>query len=210
MKKIIYLLMTVCVISCGSAQQFMDTFEGLGAQGTAASSGTITSQGAMEVQSQGVYGITIEKSKTISYKGNLADGRIIEDLSWAWSSSNACFVQHQSKKFTGKHVFFTGIIPEYSEITVTVIPKNKNANFSLYAYEIGADENHLVPDLPSCIRCESDYKWDMPWKGKTQDHRRTVKNLLSLATPYRVVIGVVGAEGLSEGEFTLQIETSSR
>ena len=146
----------------------------------------------------------------ISYKANLNEGTLINDLSWAWSSQNACFPETQKKKFTGKHVFFTGVIPKYSEMEVTVIPTDKTKNFSVYAYEIGVDNMRLVPDLDRCIRCEADHKWDRPKRGKTQDHTRTVTNLVAINRPYRVVIGVTGAEGLEEGDFTLQINMKSR
>ncbi len=149
-------------------------------------------------------------NKDVSYTGNLNQGTFINDLSWAWSSQNACFPATQQKKFTGKHVFFTGIIPKYSEITVTVIPTDPNANFSVYAYEVGVNDVPIVPNLPSCIRCEADHKWDRPKRGKTQDHTRIVGNLVAINNPYRLIIGVTGAEGLDDGEFTLVISTKSR
>jgi len=66
----------------------------------------------------------------VLYKGNLSQGQPLDDLSWAWSSANACFPETQKHKFTGNHVFFSGIIPKYSEMTVTVIPDDATANFS--------------------------------------------------------------------------------
>ena len=143
----------------------------------------------------------------VTYEGNLNQGQKIEDLSWAWQSNNACFPATQYHKFTGNHVFFTGILPTRSETTVTVIPKDPEANFSIYAYEVGVDNDALPPNLSSCIRCEADHKWDRKWRGLTQDHSRTVKNLVSITRPYRVVIGVVGAEELDEGDFTLVVKT---
>ncbi len=149
-------------------------------------------------------------NQEIRQTANLSQGVQIEDLSWAWNSQNACFTALQQRKFSGNHVFFTGIIPPYSEISVTVIPKDKNANFSIYAYQVGVDKMPIVPDLHSCIRCEADYKWDRKWKGRTQDHTRSIDNLVALSKPYRMVIAVVGAEGLKEGEFTLVVSTKSR
>lgn len=60
-------------------------------------------------------------NQDVTYKGNLSNGTQLTDLSWAWSSANACFPETQKSKFTGNHVFFTGVIPKYSEITVTVV-----------------------------------------------------------------------------------------
>jgi hypothetical protein len=145
----------------------------------------------------------------ISYKGNLSQGQPLDDLSWAWSSANACFPETQKQKFTGNHVFFSGIIPKYSEMTVTLIPDDEHANFSIYAYEVGATNNELVPHLNSCIRCEADHKWDRPKVGKSQDHTRTVTDLVAINIPYKVVIGVAGAEGLATGGFTLKVAMKS-
>lgn len=159
---------------------------------------------------QMVYNIDPVGNGEVFYKGDLSQGQPLDDLSWAWSSSNACFPETQKQKFTGNHVFFTGIIPKYSEMTVTVIPDDENANFSIYAYVIGVNKNDLVPNLPSCIRCEADHFWDRPKAGKSQNHTRTVTDLLAINTPYRVVIGVTGANGLATGGFTLKVAMKSR
>jgi hypothetical protein len=156
--------------------------------------------------------ITIEPvpNGDVFYKGDLSQGQPLDDLSWAWSSANACFPETQKQKFTGNHVFFSGIIPAYSELTVTVIPDDIHANFSIYAYETGVNRNDLVPHLSSCIRCEADHKWDRPKVGKSQDHTRTVTDLVAINTPYKVVIGVTGANGLATGSFTLKVAMKSR
>lgn len=157
-----------------------------------------------------VYSFEPIPNGTVRYSSNLSEGSTLSDLSWAWSSQNACFPETQKMKFTGNHVFFTGIIPSYSEMIITVIPDDPSNNFSLYAYEIGENSTDLVPNLPRCIRCEADHKWDRPKKGQTQDHTRIVRDILAIASPYRVVIGVTGANGLAEGGFTLQIEMKTR
>jgi len=159
---------------------------------------------------QVVKSVEMVPNKVVQVEGNLSEGQVISDLSFAWNSSVACFPATQSQKFTGNQVFYQSIIPKYSELEVTVIPADPKANFSIYAYEVGVGNDALVPDLPSCIRCEADHKWDRPWKGKTQDHTRTVKNLVAINRPYKVVVAVVGAEGLSEGDFKLQFNLKSR
>jgi len=157
-----------------------------------------------------IFEVIPESNKDVSYVGNLNQGEKLSDLSWAWSSQNACFPETQKQKFTGNHVFFTGIIPTYNELTITVIPKDPKANFSIYAYQVGEDKMPIVPELRSCISCEADHKWDRKKRGRTQDHTRTVSGLNALSNSYRVIIGVTGAEGLEEGEFTLVISTKSR
>ncbi len=147
-----------------------------------------------------------QKGKIFQTTGNLNQGQKLNDLSWAWNSSVACFPATQSQKFTGKHVLYEFVLPAYSEVEIRLIPADRKANFSLYAYEIGVNSEAVVPNLPSCIRCEADYKWDRPWRGKVQDHTRLVKNILAINRPYKVIIGVAGAEGLAEGEYRLEIK----
>lgn len=149
--------------------------------------------------------ITAEANQTTEVTGNLEDGVFIYDLSWASRSSTACWPATQDKKFTGKHVLYTTEIPKYSEMTITVVPDDKKANFSIYAYEVGINNTSLPPDLTSCVSCEAEHKWDYPKKGKTQDHTRSVR-LNAVNNPYKVVIGVCGADKLESGAYTLKIE----
>lgn len=138
--------------------------------------------------------------------GNLADGKLIEDLSWAYNSSNACFVGYQGPKFRGNHTFFATRIPPRTEIIITVIPENDTANMSMYAYMVGKDSYPLVPKLYSCITCEADYKWDRKWKGKTQTHERYVKLSNPSGNTYNILVGVSAPAGVIEGAFDLIIK----
>lgn len=153
-----------------------------------------------------MYTAQAQKGKILAYKGNLAEGVKINDLSWASRSSVACFPGTQNSKFTGNHIIYITEIPPRSEMFITIIPKNKNHNMSIYAYMVGTNNDAMVPNLASCVTCEADYKWDYPKKGKTQDHTRTVR-LNAINNPYKVVVGVAGANGLTDGEFVLKIET---
>jgi hypothetical protein len=143
-----------------------------------------------------------EANATVSLTGNLSEGASMSDLSWAWDSQNACFVATKQHKFTGHHVLYQTEIPTRSEMTIRVIPKDKNANLSLYAYSGG--RGAIVPNLSGCVSCEADFKWDQKFRGKTQDHSRSVQ-LRAVNNPYPVTIGVVGAEGLRSGDFTLEV-----
>lgn len=67
-----------------------------------------------------------------------------------------------------------------------------------------------MPNLSRCVRCEADFKWDRPRRGRTQDHTRVVNDILALRNPYEVVVGVVGANGLVSGGYTLQIISKAR
>jgi len=153
-----------------------------------------------------LYTYTLEAGKEVNLKGKLEDGVKINDLSWAWRSSVACFPETQKPKFTGNHVLFVATQPEYTEIEVTVVPDDKNANFSIYAYQVGEGKDAVVPNLSSCMSCEAEHKWDYKKAGKTQDHTRTVGNLVSMNGRYKLYIGVVGANGLASGGFILKIK----
>ncbi|MBK7289201.1 MAG: hypothetical protein KBF82_07500 [Chitinophagaceae bacterium] len=147
----------------------------------------------------------VQSDSTI-VKGNLADGEIMEDLSWAANSSNACFVSFQNPKFRGNHVFFATTIFSRTELIISVKPTNDTANLSIYAYMQGADNYTMVPNLPSCITCEADYKWDRKWKGKTQFSERYVKFSNPTGRTYNILIGVSSPAGITEGEFELKIK----
>ena len=153
-----------------------------------------------------MYSAKSEKGKTVAYKGDLDDGVKIHDLSWASNSSVACFPATQNHKFTGNHIIYVTEIPKYSKMWITVVPDDKNANMSIYAYTVGTNSNAMVPNLSSCVSCEAEHKWDYPKRGKTQDHTRTVY-LNAINNPYKVVIGVAGADGLTKGSFILNIKT---
>ncbi len=156
-----------------------------------------------------MYSAKAEKGKTLAYKGDLAEGTKIYDLSWAWNSAVACFPETQKDKYTGNHILYVTEIPKYSIMDIELIPDDPSANMSLYAYTIGTNSNAYVPDLNSCVSCEADYKWDYKKRGKTQDHRRFV-SLNAINNPYKVVIGVAGADGSDKGTFIIKISTKSR
>jgi len=144
-------------------------------------------------------------NQSVTIKGNLDRGSQLDNLSWAWNSAVACFPATQKQKFTGNHMLYYTHLPARAIMTITVIPNDVNQNFSLYAYQIGENNFSTVPDLHSCVSCEADYKWDYKKANKTQDHSRTVE-MNSTTNSYNVVIGVVGANGLNSGEFSLIIK----
>jgi hypothetical protein len=152
-----------------------------------------------------VYTVTAEKGKENVFTGNLSEGVVMSDLSWAWKSSVACFPETQKAKFTGNHVHYTVDLPKYTIMDIELIPEDASANMSIYAYTIGAGKNDMVPNLASCVACEAEHKWDYPKAGKTQDHTRKITNITAINNPYRVVIGVTGADGLKAGKYSLKI-----
>lgn len=138
--------------------------------------------------------------------GNLNTGQKMNDLSWAWQSNVACFVQTQQKKFTGNHVLYSIDVPSGYEYEITVTPKDPSLNLSLYGYMVGEiSDNNIVPRLSSCIRCEADFKWDYKSVGWSRIIAER-SNIFCHHQPYKAIIGVVGAEGLAEGDFVLRFK----
>lgn len=142
-----------------------------------------------------------------SIKGDLSNGVIMKDLSWASTSSMACWPATQNTKFNGKHVLYQTIVPANMNIKVTVIPDNTSANMSVYTIMDGTNNTILPPDIATCTACEAEHKWDYAKAGKTQDHTRWIATD-SFGGSYRLVIGVAGANGLSAGGYTLKVELS--
>ena len=143
---------------------------------------------------------------SIVVKGDLAKGSKMEDLSWAWNSSNACFPGTQAAKFKGNHVFFALTMPERCEMKISVTPTDANGDLSIYAYRLTNAEYYLVPDLGSCITCEADHKWDGNWKGKVQTSERKVSMQNPGKEQYNILIGVSGPAAATSGTFSLKVK----
>jgi hypothetical protein len=143
-----------------------------------------------------------ERGKVVTVQGKIENGIAMPDLSWAWRSSMACFVEIQAHKFAAKHAIFATQtkLSGIGELTVRVIPKDVNANLSLWAY--ASNDQRLPPQIQSARSCEADFKWDRPFKGQTQDHTRFIK----MGTKSEgIVIGVSGVKETTAGDFTLEI-----
>ena len=149
-----------------------------------------------------IWAVETKANTTSTVTGSLKDGMPLSDYSWAWNSSNACFPATQKAKFTGSHVFFITKLPPHSILTVTVRPKDKSKNLSIYGYQIAPDKSTLPEDLRSCVTCEAEHKWDYPKKGRTQDESRAV-TFNATTNSYNIMIGVTGADGLTDADFTL-------
>jgi hypothetical protein len=156
--------------------------------------------------------VTLVESKgndSVTVGGDLANGRIIEDLRWASYSTNACFVATQNTKFRGNHVFYVTTIPPHSIMNISVTPTDPAGDLSMYAYMTGLNDHRLVPDLPSCITCEADYKWDGNWKGKVQTSERKVEFNNPTDQTYQIRIGVTAPKGITSGQFNLKVKLKS-
>lgn len=153
--------------------------------------------------------IASKSNATVTAQGDLSEGSLMEDLSWAESSSNACFPATQNLKFRGNHMLYATTFPARSILTVTLKPDMGDANLSLYGYMIGERMFDVVPNLPRCITCEADHKWDRPWKGKTQTSERKISFQNPTTNIYNIVIGVAAPKGITSGKYKVEIHVQS-
>jgi hypothetical protein len=145
--------------------------------------------------------------------GNLNKGGKLASLRWAESSSVACFPGTRFEMFNGNHVLYRITMPAASSLTVTVVPK-EGKGINLYALRQGMRQQQTPPDVTSAISCEASY----PIYANVSKTRRVSNKdtgirkveYISVNSPYSILIGVAGAEGLTEGDFTLKVEIKGR
>ncbi|TXF91706.1 hypothetical protein FUA23_00540 [Neolewinella aurantiaca] len=144
-----------------------------------------------------------QQGKSLAWEGQLEIGAPLTSLNWAWSSQNACFVEPRVDHFSGNNVFYRTEIPKYSTMVIRLTPKDINTDLSLYAYSGGGGA--LPPELYSCVSCEADFRMTRNVLGRTRKSYVREVELRAVNRPYPVTIGVVGAQGLSSGDYILEI-----
>jgi hypothetical protein len=105
----------------------------------------------------------------------------------------------------GKHILFQTMIPKYSTMTITLIPKDPNQELSLYGYQIGKTSEAVVPNLSSCVSCEADNNQ----MSKATNNWRSI-SFTAINNPYKIMLGVAGAKDILSGAFKIQIEVKAR
>lgn len=147
--------------------------------------------------------------------GNIKDGQILSSLRWAEQSNVACFPGTRFEMFNGKHVFYRITLPAASAMTITVTPKN-NAPVSLYALRQSANpaDQTVPPNVKSAISCEASYPIYANLGGgrtvRNRDDGTRKVEYISVGSPFSILIGVAGAKGATDGEFTLKVEIKPR
>ena len=176
---------------------------------------TIFSQTTNE-KSVKVTPLTLPANSTIGeVTGNIKDGQILSSLRWAEQSNVACFPGTRFEMFNGNHVFYRITLPAASAMTVTVTPKD-NAQVSLYALRQGASvaDQTVPPNIKSAISCEASYPIYANLGGgrtvKNKDDGTRKVEYISVGSAYSILIGIAGAKGATDGEFTLKVEIKSR
>lgn len=160
------------------------------------------SVGLLSAQTTVIDTLEARSGESVTSTYNLNQGDPMASLAWAWSSQNACFVEPRRAFFTGNHVLFRTAIPKYSTMVIRVIPTGKS-EMSMYAYSGGWGA--LPPELPSCVSCEADFPRDRPSVSSGNSGPVRSVELRAVNRPYPVTIGVAGSQGLTEGEFTVEV-----
>ncbi len=145
------------------------------------------------------------KGQSISFKGNLKNGEIMEDLEWAESSSMACWVGIRNVEFQGNHVAYWFDLPKKSIVKITVTPASTSKRINIYGYS-GFDFIKTPPEVSRCTACEAAFpEWigqpdfNVPSKPQTIEfNATTIRN--------RVYFAVAGAKGVIDGEYIVTID----
>lgn len=161
----------------------------------------------MNIEGRVTY-IKAKKGETVTVKGNLSQGNILEDLEWAENSSTACWVGIRNVEFEGNHVFYWFDLPKKSIVNITVVPTGKpQGRINIYGF-VSFDFGFIPPNLPRCISCEAGFQqWvsnNLPDFTKTSGPQTISLNAVN--NRMRVFVGVAGAKGFVSGDYELKIE----
>lgn len=160
-----------------------------------------------------VEGTVTSLSPPTQVEGSLAHGQKIP-LEWAESSAVACFPATRFEQFDGHHVFYRIAMPAASKMQIILTPK-AGAKINLYALrQPAAGQQPVPPNVSSAISAEASYPMYARKAGgkivtNADDGVRKVE-FISIDQPYSILVGVAGAQGLSQGEFTLSVSLQSR
>ena len=152
-------------------------------------------------------------SKSGEIKGNINAGQKIP-MRWAESSSVALVPGTRFEQFDGNQVFYRIELPAASQIKVRMTPQ-AGKKINLYALRQSVQGvQEVPPNVTSAISSEASYPIYANTGGgkrvQNKDKGYREVEFMSVDRPYSILIGVSGAEGETEGEFTLNIEISGR
>lgn len=139
-----------------------------------------------------------------TFTANLADGKIMSDLSWAWNSSMACFVEPVKGQYGGTHKLYQIDLPTHSTMDIYLRPINGDQQMSLYGYSIANGKKTTPPEITSCVSCESSPSANaQPTTGEQHIYLNAVNN------PYSVIFGVAGGTDQTSGAYEIEIIVES-
>jgi hypothetical protein len=130
--------------------------------------------------------------------GNISAGEVI-DLGWADASGFYCWPSTENVNFSGKHSFF--IVPKEGNDDIFVkLEPEAGKDLSLYTLEYSGTPTTPPVESSPPSRCESSF--DQVHDGNPGEPER----IQLLGFPTRtVVIGVAGANGEDDADFTLKV-----
>lgn len=148
---------------------------------------------------------TIASGNDYSILGNIADGEVMDDLSWAALSNVACFPGTRFIEFQGKQLFYTVDIPQGSELIATVTPTGERRRINIYGY-INFDGTN-TPPVSVVTSCEAGYEIyagnpDLTKPGEAQK----ISFAQAVNRDWTALICVSGAKDVLEGDFELKFE----
>ncbi len=137
----------------------------------------------------------------VTWEANLEDGEII-DLDWASGGGFGCWPGTEDTNFTGSHVFENeSLSANAGNLFVRVNPANPTVDVSLYALKVGPDSTAFPPDLPSAVACDSSFDRE----NNSNPGVSEATTVLGGSNPYRVIIGVAGANDATSGGYDVEI-----
>jgi hypothetical protein len=137
-----------------------------------------------------------------SFEGKI-DGGVEIDLDWAQNSAVACFPANHFESFDGKHVLYRFDLPAKSQAKISLISKN-GKDVNLYAYRAAVGEKLIPPEIYG-TQCEADYGQAVVGTKPNPTEVDEVE-MVSIASPYSIYVGVAGYKGVSSADFTLNVD----
>ena len=137
------------------------------------------------------------------YEHNLNEGATM-DLAWASVGTTACWPETENLNFNGNHLYFGMVQPANTLLTVVITPE-PTVDLSLYTMQQGRDEWQVPPDvIHSPLSCDASYDY----QHENNPGDLEFVEVMGRAYDTNVLIGVAGAAGITEGNFTLEIFTT--
>lgn len=168
---------------------------------------TIAAQSEQTMQE--VYPLETPQNQISLFEGNLDQGQTMP-LRWAENSSVACFPGTRFVEFQGHHVLYRMTMPAYSDLEITVQPKDPKHRINIYALRLGINNRDTPPNISSAISCEAGYpiyagnpNLDAPAEPQSVSY-------ISVARPYTILIGVAGAKDVLAGAYELKVDLKER
>jgi len=135
------------------------------------------------------------------------DGGAEIDLDWAQGSAVNCFPGNHFDAFSGKHVLYRFDLPAKSNSKITLRAKDKTKDLSLYTYRAAVGEKLIPPEIYG-TQCEASYGAAVVGTQPNPGVDETLE-MVSIANPYSIYIGVAGYKGVTSADFELTIDLTT-